>query len=299
MSKSFKPMLASRCEDVATLQFPVLVSPKLDGVRAIVMDGQLLSRSLKPIPNYELALHFESKDLDGLDGELITGRPTDKDAYLDTVSNVMSQGGDADQVHLWVFDDFEMAGTFAERYGRASQRVKELSKAGYRVCMVPHFECHSVQELQDLEGLFLRQGYEGAMVRSYSGPYKYGRSTVREGYLLKVKRFMDGDAEILGYEELMRNNNEQTKNELGHSTRSHVQAGMVPGDCLGTLNVRDCVTGVEFSIGSGFTQAQRNTFWKVRTTLIGGIVKYKYFPTGSKERPRFPTFIGFRNPTDM
>ena len=49
-SKLFAPMLASTYtgED---LKFPVLVTPKIDGVRAIKLNGKLVSRSLKQIPN--------------------------------------------------------------------------------------------------------------------------------------------------------------------------------------------------------------------------------------------------------
>ena len=46
-----KPMLAALCEDVTKLRYPVIASPKLDGIRALVIDGQLVSRTLKPIPN--------------------------------------------------------------------------------------------------------------------------------------------------------------------------------------------------------------------------------------------------------
>jgi DNA ligase 1 len=49
--KNFKPMLAVDCGDVNALRFPLFASPKLDGVRAVVMNGGLMSRSLKPIPN--------------------------------------------------------------------------------------------------------------------------------------------------------------------------------------------------------------------------------------------------------
>jgi DNA ligase-1 len=47
----FKPMLASDCGGIENVRFPVIASPKLDGVRALVIDGALMSRSLKPIPN--------------------------------------------------------------------------------------------------------------------------------------------------------------------------------------------------------------------------------------------------------
>ena len=50
MTKAFKPMLASPME-LEHVRWPMYASVKLDGIRAVVRDGKLLSRSLKPIPN--------------------------------------------------------------------------------------------------------------------------------------------------------------------------------------------------------------------------------------------------------
>lgn len=45
--------------------------------------------------------------------------------------------------------------------------------------------------------------------------------------------------------------------------------------------------------------AERQKFWNLRASLRGLLVKYQYFPTGSKEKPRFPSFQGFRNRIDL
>ena len=58
-------------------------------------------------------------------------------------------------------------------------------------------------------------------------------------------------------------------------------------------------TGVEFSIGSGFTEEQRREIWNKKVELIGSIVKYKYFEVGVKDKPRFPIFLAFRDKKDM
>jgi DNA ligase-1 len=60
-----RPMLA--CKDATGLKFPLLASAKIDGVRALVKDGKVLSRSLKPIPNRHVQEMFGS--LEGADGE--------------------------------------------------------------------------------------------------------------------------------------------------------------------------------------------------------------------------------------
>ena len=46
-----KCMAAASIKDVDSLKYPVMASAKLDGIRALVSDGIVLSRSGKPIPN--------------------------------------------------------------------------------------------------------------------------------------------------------------------------------------------------------------------------------------------------------
>jgi len=57
------------------LAFPLLGSPKLDGVRALMFEGVLVSRSLKAIPNVFLQKKALADVAHGLDGELIVGDP--------------------------------------------------------------------------------------------------------------------------------------------------------------------------------------------------------------------------------
>ena len=97
----FKPLLASDA-DLATLRFPVLASPKLDGIRAIVIDGVVMSRSLKPIPNKYVQSLF--RGCEHFDGELIVGEPISKTCYRDTVSHVMSHDKKDFDVGFHVFD---------------------------------------------------------------------------------------------------------------------------------------------------------------------------------------------------
>lgn len=75
-------MLAhSKSPDLETLDYPVLVQPKLDGIRAVVKDGRLLSRTLKSIPNASIRAALERTVFEGLDGELVVGDPTADDCY--------------------------------------------------------------------------------------------------------------------------------------------------------------------------------------------------------------------------
>src|ERR1035438_433698 len=111
---TFKPMLAGTMKDTSKLHFPMLASQKLDGIRATVQGGQLLSQILKPIPNENVQALFKGLP-EGIDGELIVGDPLAPDAYRKTVSLVMSDDKPLDWfkgevVRLHVFDKYGSGG---------------------------------------------------------------------------------------------------------------------------------------------------------------------------------------------
>lgn len=286
----FKPMLAAKCDDLSVVQFPVMLSPKLDGVRAVVQNGVVLSRSLKPIPNPHVQRRF--RHLEGCDGELIVGHPYAHDVFRTTTSGVMSQTGEPD-VQFYVFDNFIRPAT--------PWWLRLDTGVGIEpyVVVVPQTICYEVDTILDLEAAYLNMGYEGVMLRARDGSYKSGRSTLREGLLLKVKRFTDDEAEVLYMEERMHNGNEATTNELGRTARSSHQANMVPTGTMGALIVRDLKTGVVFSIGTGFDDAERARWWSLEDEAVGRIVKYKHFAVGSKDKPRFPVYVGERSQLDL
>ena len=154
------------------------------------------------------------------------------------------------------------------------------------------------EELNAFEAEVLSKGYEGLIARSPKAPYKNGRSTAREGGMVKIKRFSDAEAVVIGVQELMKNENEAGVDAFGHTERSSHKANMKPMGTLGALNCRT-PEGVEFSIGTGFDAAQRSDLWKRRDEIIGKYVRYKFFQGGGKERPRFPVMSGFRDERDM
>ena len=136
------------------------------------------------------------------------------------------------------------------------------------------------------------------MLRDPDGKYKFGRATVKEGILLKVKDFMDSEAEVIGFKEKMVNTNEATKDAFGHSERSTAQDGLVPADTLGGFILR-MSDGREFSCGSGLNDALRKEIWDNKEDYLGRLVKYKFMTSGIKDLPRHPVFVGFRSEDDM
>jgi len=293
--KVTRPMLATTAKDLNKIKFPVLASPKLDGFRCTKVDGKALARSFKPIPNHFVRKYIEKNLPEGIDGELMLRDPN---ATFNQISSALRKyDGEPD----FVFHIFDLIGSegFKERVYKASKQVNQCNDP--RLKMVEHIMVHNLEQLRAFEEICLAKGYEGAMIRSLDGPYKCGRSTEKEGYLLKLKRFVDSEAEILGFVELKHNTNEKQTNELGLSFRSHDKEGMVPAGMLGKFEVRDLKTGVEFEVGTGLglTQELRKEIWENKDKYLGEYIKYKYQKIGMKDKPRSPIWLGFRAKEDM
>lgn len=293
---SFKPTLAVAAE-FDKIKYPVFASPKLDGIRCSIVGGKALSRTLKPIPNKHISECLGQPQFTGLDGELIVGDPTSKTCYTDSVSGVMAFDK-TPHFTYYVFDLHSVDSPFSSRFLDLTAMVLGLAGAPY----IQPLEQKLLANEDDMlayEAAKIEEGYEGIILRSPSAPYKFGRSTVKEGYLLKIKRFEDSEAEILGFEEEMFNGNEAQTNELGRTKRSTAAVGLSGKGTLGAFRVRDCVSGVEFSVGTGLTALQRGVFWQRQDEYLGKLVKYKFFPVGVKVAPRHPVFLGFRDKRDL
>lgn len=314
--KFFRPMLSGKVpEDLSQLKYPFYVSPKLDGYRCIIKDGKALSRNLKPIRNRFIQKTLSQRKYEGYDGELIVGNPTATDCFRKTSSQVSSALGEPN-FKFYVFDTCKIVSGWINRYN--------IIQEDEFIVRVPHHKVLSEEELVAYEEQFLLEGYEGLMVRSEMSPYKYGRSTEREAYLLKMKRFEDSEALVVGMEEKMHNANEAKINALGNTERTSHLANLVPMNTMGAVIVRDVHTGIEFNIGTGFDDTDRDYFWKLSKDWpfeiihnqtrryiperlnIGQVgianpiyMKYKFFPQGSKDKPRFPSYQGIRHEDDM
>jgi DNA ligase-1 len=289
--KITKPLLAGTY-DSKKAKFPYLGTPKIDGIRFMIVDGVAVSRSFKPIRNTYIQQQLSENLPNGVDGELTSG-----DTFQSSTSAIMRITGEP-QFKVWIFDyvnpDTEMKGY--------TERMKELRE--FEPLNLPCYEIlypvliSSQEQVDKLMVQYLNDGYEGLMLRDPDGKYKFGRATVKEGILLKVKDFMDSEAEVIGFKEKMVNTNEATKDAFGHSERSTAQDGLVPADTLGGFILK-MADGREFSCGSGLNDALRKEIWNNRKDYLGKLVKYKFMTTGIKDLPRHPVFVGFRSEDDM
>lgn len=296
------PMLAGKF-DASKIVYPCAIQPKFDGIRCLTEVDVGYSRTLKPIPNEHIQTFFREHKhwLSGMDGELVVGSATAADVYRKSMSGIMSAGGKPDFTYH-IFDMWDHNGDFEDRLRERDHLVASLLDAApYATNWVEKVETFIVNnetELMEKEAHFVFEGYEGAIVRALKGKYKAGRSTSNQGFLLKLKRFIDDDAVIIGFEELLTNQNEATKDNLGHTARSSHKENKLPASTLGALRVKN-KKGQEFKIGTGFDLALRLKIWNDRETYLNTIVKYKYVSVGGYELPRFPVFLGFRSAIDI
>lgn len=303
---NFKPMLSADVSDLdlSTLRFPLLASPKLDGYRCIIWEGVAYSRNAKPLRNK--FLQNWARDFHNLDGELIVGSPTEGNV-LGRAAACNAFEGEPD----FTYHAFDLPGEalLQDKPPAFSFRYKHLGRmrSDVRIEVVPHVIVHSAHELADYERIWLEEGYEGVMLRSLDGPYKHGRSTVREGYLMKLKRFQDGEAVVIRLEEGTVNDNVLERDELGRAKRSKVASGLRPSGMVGTIIAVDPKWG-ELRIAPGvMTHAQRRLEWQYRNahlyadglqlkdgSIIGKTIHWRSFGYGLKDTPRFPRYYGVR-----
>ncbi len=285
-----KPLLAGKFNSEKA-KFPYAATPKIDGIRFLMVGGAALTRSFKPIRNEYLQKILSSNLPEGIDGELTSG------STFQECSSIMRIKGEPD-FKVWIFDFVNPKGELKPY----KERMDELRK--FENFNIPSYEIlfptivSNQEQIDQLMINNLNAGYEGLMLRDPNGIYKFGRSSVKENILLKVKEFMDDEAEIISFREKMINTNEGLKDNFGRTKRSSCQDGLKPSGTLGGFILRNS-EGLEFSCGSGLNDALRDEVWKNKSKYLGKLVKYKFMSKGIKDLPRHPVFMGFRDETDL
>lgn len=308
--KPIRPMKAGEFVE-SKVVFPTYVQPKYDGYRCLVSDGVALSSALKPFPNPNLQAFFKEHGslLEGFDGELVCGDPNKADTFNSTQNGgIMADSGNVDFT-LHVFDLWDAPNV---PYITRLYNLKYLIESPYnravsvRIKLARTELANSLKSLMDFEEGFVNEGYEGVIIKSPTGLYKHGRSTVNQGWSQKIKRFQDAEGVIVGFEELLINQNEPIQDALGHQKRSSHQAGKVPAGTLGALKLAPPAKSalatsygqITFRCGSGFDIPTRQLIWNNRDKYLGKLVRFKYFAVGGYDAPRHPTFLSFRDEID-
>ena len=234
-----------------------LVSEKYDGVRAL-WDGQrLLFRSGLPVP----APDWFSARLPPLplDGELWLGRGR-FEALVGSVRRAGPVDAEWRELRYMVFDLPRADAPFAERATRIQALARTLGWP--QLVAVPQAAVPDRAALARQLQAVVRGGGEGLVLHRADAAWQAGRSDA----VLKLKPVHDADAVVLG---------------------SVPGRGRLAGR-MGALRVRGD-DGVEFLIGTGFSDAQR-----ADPPAVGSVVTYTHRGTTATGVPRFASFLRLR-----
>lgn len=292
-----RPMLAAPCSsaDLEKLRYPLLASPKLDGIR-LLCHPELgpVTRSFKPLRNRYLRELLSHPTYKGLDGEIMmfdwkTRKPLN---FNRIQSAVMTETGQP-HIQYWVFDLFLYPDDpYRDRLTQILYNWNDQQDPYDIIRPVEHLAVHSAEEVLQLASQWIEQGFEGLILRDPESPYKSNRSTLREQGMIKYKEFADAEGTIVGYEELYHNQNVQERDAFGLAERSSKKIGMVAAGTLGAL-VLDTQWGT-LHVGTGFDASLRDEIWGNREKYMGATVTFKYQRHGMQDLPRFPVFLRFR-----
>jgi DNA ligase-1 len=309
-----KAMLAS---DVVLekVKYPVFIQPKIDGVRAL-HQGSLTGRSLEPFANEYVCEFFDFAGYKGIDGEMAAGLETRSDLCRLTTSALSTIEGSPWM--LWHAFDYIGAEAlhlpYHKRHGMLYDLLKSLpAQYAEHVRLVPTKIAQNEEQLLQIHAGHMNAGYEGSIIRDPDGMHKAGRSTVREGGLLRIKDFMDSEAVVIGITEGESNGNAATIDARGHTKRSSHKENMTPNGQVGSLqcmiinDIMHPLTGkllfsknLKFTLANGkMTVEEATDFFNNPSKIIGKIVKFQHMPHGVKEMPRIATFQCIRMPADM
>jgi DNA ligase-1 len=232
------------------------VSEKYDGLRGYWDGRKLWSRKGQAIQAPDYFLAELPKDI-ALDGELWVGRGQ----FEETISTVLSQTPDDrwKRVHFMVFDAPQAKGTFEQRMEFLQATLPAENKFAKPVLQE---RCKGTKHLIAERDRVVALGGEGLMLRKPESEYEARRSPT----LLKVKPQDDAEATV-----------------IAHLPGKGKFAGK-----LGSLRVKTA-EGLEFSIGTGFTDAQREA-----PPAVGTLITYRYRGLTAKGLPRFPSFLRVR-----
>ncbi|MFO0841102.1 MAG: DNA ligase [Gemmataceae bacterium] len=237
------------------------MSEKLDGVRAYWDGQQFWSR----LGNTFVAPDWFVEGLPAvpLDGELWIGRK----AFQRTVGIVRRHDRPKEwgEVRFVAFDAPAHGGAFEVRLRYLDDLLR---RAGARFVQgLEHKACRGIDHLRAELDRVEQLGGEGLMLRQPGSLYCAGRSAT----LLKVKRFLDAEAVVVGLE----------PGKGKHKGK------------MGALSVK-LPDGTLFSLGTGFSDAER-----ANPPGLGAVVTFRYQELSDGGVPRFPSFVRVRADADI
>ncbi|MDN2481066.1 DNA ligase [Vibrio agarivorans] len=254
----FQPVMLAKSYHASVDINQYWVSEKLDGIRAY-WDGSMLKTRTGHVihaPDW----FIEPLPVFALEGELWAGR----EQFHIVQTTVLDDQADDEawrQIGFHIFDMPHAAGSFQSRYQTIEQWLIALENEGRysHLHLVKQFSIESHLELEEKLLALSELGAEGLMLKLINSPYIEGRSEA----LLKLKTYQDREAIVLGY-------------KMGK--------GKYQGQ-VGALLVRN-LDGVEFYLGSGLSDVQRET-----PPSIGSTVTYRFNGLTQYGKPKYPRLL--------
>ena len=269
----------------------VLVEPKLDGVRVVAIldvdkdEVKMYSRNGKELYNFPKIVAQLDSMLDQMPESLVFDGEVMSDDFQTLMREIhRKEGAKTDDAILNVFDclpliDF-MDGGCGLTITKRKQMLEDFEYPD-NIRLVEYVKMNLSDEdgqkqFADYNKLCIDKGYEGIMVKPINGSYECKRSSL----WLKVKPFIEVSLTVKDVEEGTGRN-----------------AGK-----LGALIVEGTDGGkfIKTNVGSGLTDADRDTFWKAKDKLIGQVVEVRADQITQNQDVtdewslRFPRFLRFR-----
>lgn len=274
----FQVMLATVRTDVKPDPgFPLIIDPKLDGMRLVTMQDAHYSRKGKPIPTAhfiieELQPFFAEYPNIVLDGEIYSHDLKSDFNELMSIARKqkpdakeLAKAGEILQYHVYDLYDTENPDMPALK---RKQLLDEIVPESDRIHVVDWIIVHTEDGLKLINESHVSAGYEGSIARTPNSPYENKRSKC----LMKIKQFITEEFEIVGIME-------------GTGNRSGI---------AGTVVVYK--NGVEVGCGIKGTWAYAKTLLEQREGLIGLPATVRHFGETPDGSLRFPICIDIDRP---
>ncbi len=300
------------------MQFPCIAQPKIDGVRGGQYElGKFTGRSLKAFKNRKLVKYWSDEGFFGIDGELVlpASHPWVHQSMCRDTTSISGTIESPIVLDLVAFDlvvPSLLPRPYEARYERLARVVEMVGKVRdeNKLHLMPMEIVRNMDELEELDNKWTAMGYEGTIVRNRKAPFKPDRSGLAME-LWRIKRHIDFEMLVTGFDEAMENRNEAKTNALGRTERSshkdNKHGKSMVGNIHGTI-VKAVVhrgktlfpKGMPVTCGPGqLTHAERAAIFRDPKLLIGKIGKVKTWPTGVKDKPRQPVWLTVRDKVDM
>ena len=259
-------------------QWPVLVQPKLDGIRCKINLESLLMTSSEENPIYSMPHIKESiekarniflkYDITELDGELYSNDMTFEEICSAVLRDEPVEEGKKIEYHIFDFLTKDNTRSNAARYQVLGLIDDALDYFGLKenLVIVPTFWAHKLEEIYTMLNYQIGKGNEGIIVRH---PYAYYQEK-RVTTMMKFKPKKSDTYKVVGVQQLQ---------DKYHNYK----------ELLGALKLVD-PEGNLFNVGTGFTENDRIELWKNRNNLIGKYCTISYQNLTQIGVPRFAVF---------